>query len=58
MLDEYILNMGGGSKMFTITLAIPANYGIKIDICIYLHVVKYEDLKPEPMFLNTSLRTT
>lgn len=50
--------MGGESKMFTITLAIAANYDIKIDICIHLYVLKYEDLKREPIFLNMSLRTT
>lgn len=48
--------MGGGSKMFTITLAIAANYDLKIDICIYLYALKYEDLKPKAMFLNMSFK--
>lgn len=52
------MNMGGGSKTVTVILAIAANHDIKIDICIYLYVFKYEGLKPETMFLNTSLRTT
>lgn len=57
-LDEYILNTGGGNTMFKITLATAPDHDIKIDFCIYLYVLKYEDLKPGPISLNMSLRTT
>lgn len=57
-LDEYILNTGGGNTMFKITLAIAPDHDIKTDFCIYLYVLKYEDLKHGPISLNMSLRTT
>lgn len=44
--------------MFKITLATAPDHDIKIDFCIYLYVLKYEDLKPGPISLNMSLRTT
>lgn len=56
--DEYILNMGGGRKIITVTLAIDAYYDIKKDTCTDLCMQKYKGLTCEPTFLHVTLRSS
>lgn len=52
--NGYILNMGWGRKIITVTLGTDAYYAIKIDTRTDLSMQKYKGLKPEAMLLNVT----